>query len=86
MDDLKEPERKMVVITRRLKLPGILDTMSDQIPEVLDAVGKIMARLPDELDRLEGDDWRVVSHSITMHSGLIIATFLCERAGGPGEG
>jgi hypothetical protein len=31
------------------------------------------------MDTMEGGGWDVVSHSVTFHSGLVIATFFLRR-------
>lgn len=69
----------MILLTQRLKMPGILDTMSDQAPALRAAMAKIMEDLPSRIAALDGDGWEVRSHSMTIHSGLMIATFLVER-------
>jgi hypothetical protein len=70
---------KMIVLTRRLKMPGIMDTMSDQAPLIRAAMGEIMAQLPAKIDALGGQGWMLASHSVTIHSGLLIVTFLVTR-------
>jgi len=35
------PDYKMIVLTRRLKTPGVLETMSEQVPEVKEAFAEI---------------------------------------------
>ncbi len=70
---------RMLVLTRRLKLPGLLETMTDQAPEVLRVMGKIEADLAENLAILDGGGWEVVSHSVTIYNGLVIASFVLNR-------
>jgi hypothetical protein len=35
-----QPDYRMLVLTRRLKLPGLLETMTDQAPEVARVMAK----------------------------------------------
>jgi hypothetical protein len=70
---------RMLVLTRRLKLPGLLETMTDQAPEVQRVMGKIERDLAQSIASLEGGEWMVVSHSVTIHNGLVIASFLLTR-------
>jgi len=39
------PDYKMIVLTRRLKTPGVLETMSEQVPEVMEAFAEIHTKL-----------------------------------------
>jgi hypothetical protein len=75
----ENPQYRMIVLTQRLKLPGIMDTMSDQAPLIQAELAHIMERLPGEIDALDGHGWGPISHSVTIHSGLLIATFLMRR-------
>lgn len=70
---------RMLVLTRRLKLPGLLETMTDQAPEVQRVMGKIEADLAEKLAILDGGGWEVVSHSVTIYNGLVIASFVLNR-------
>ena len=70
---------RMLVLTRRLKLPGLLETMTDQAPEIQRTMGKIEADLSENLVTLDGGGWEVISHSVTIHNGLVIASFVLNR-------
>jgi hypothetical protein len=78
---MSSPKRefRILVMTRRFLVPGVLDTLSDQGPAIEEAMGKFLARLASALDSMEGGGWDVVSHSVTFHSGLVIGTFLIKR-------
>lgn len=75
-------EFNMLVLTRRLRVPGVLETMNDQAPEIRSVMEKIAADLGPELARLDGGGWTVNSHSVAIHNGLVIATFLVSRPAG----
>jgi hypothetical protein len=70
---------RMLVLTRRLKLPGLLETMTDQAPEVQRVMGKIEHDLTQSIASLDGGGWLVVSHSVAIYNGLVIASFLLTR-------
>lgn len=73
------PEYRMLVLTRRLKMPGLMETMTDQAPEVRRVMAKIEEDLEPAIDALDGDGWAVNSHSISVYNGLVIASFLLHR-------
>jgi hypothetical protein len=70
---------RMLVLTRRLKMPGLLETMTDQAPEVRRVIAKIEEDLGPSIAALDGGGWEVASHSVTVYNGLVIATFLLQR-------
>ncbi len=70
------PEYKMIVLTRRLKTPGVLETMSEQVPEVKEAFTEIHTKLGQRLEMLGEGDWRVVSHSHNVYNGILVVSFL----------
>jgi hypothetical protein len=72
-------EYRVVVLTHRLKVPGVLETMADQAPELRSAMSKIVSELTPAISRLGGSGWTVNSHSITVHNELLIASFLVCR-------
>ena len=67
---------KMIVLTRRLKTPGVLETMSEQVPEVKEAFAEIHTKLIQRIDSLGGGDWRVVSHSHSIYNEILVVSFL----------
>ncbi|MEW6567340.1 MAG: hypothetical protein AB1449_04065 [Chloroflexota bacterium] len=74
-----EAEFNMLVLTRRLRVPGVLETLNDMAPEIRTVMAKITADLGKELNSFQGGGWKINSHSVTIHSGLVIATFLLSR-------
>ena len=74
-----QPEYRMLVLTRRLKLPGLLETMTDQAPELARVMAKIEDDLAPAMESLEDGPWAVNSHSVSIYNGLVIASFLLRR-------
>ena len=74
-----QPEHRMLVLTARLKVPGLLETMTDQAPEVRRVMAKIEADLGPSIAALDGGGWSVNSHSVALYNGLVIASFLLSR-------
>lgn len=72
-------EHRMIVLCGRLRFNHVLETMSDQAPQIQKVVAETTAGLDSKLEALDGGGWRVKSHSLTIHNGLIIITFLVER-------
>lgn len=72
-------EYRVLCLTRRLKMPGLLETMTDQAPEVRRVMAQIEEDLAPSIAALDGGGWEVISHSITVYNGLVIATFLLRR-------
>ena len=72
-------EHRMLVLTARLKVPGLLETMTDQAPEVRRVMAKIEADLGPSIAALDGGGWSVNSHSVALYNGLVIASFLLSR-------
>ena len=74
----EENTYKFVVLTRRIKLPGIVETMSEQVPEVKIAFSEIEEMLHKRLDNYGREKWRVVSHAQNIHNGILVVTFVLE--------
>jgi len=72
----KSPEYKTIVLTRRLKTPGVLETMSEQVPEVKEAFAEIHAKLIQRVEMLGEGDWQVVSHSHNVYNGILVVSYL----------
>ncbi|MBE9479396.1 MAG: hypothetical protein IMY80_05470 [Chloroflexi bacterium] len=70
------PEYKMIVLTRRLKTPGVLETMSEQVPEVKVAFSEIQTKLRQRIETLGEGDWQVVSHSHNIYNGILVVSFM----------
>jgi len=74
------PNHRIIVLSRRLKMPGVLDTMSEQIPEVTEALAKIEARLGSRIAALGDGDWQIVSHAHSIFNGILIVSFIVRNA------
>ena len=72
----KKPDSKMIVLTRRLKTPGVLETMSEQVPEVMEAFAEIHTKLIQRVEMLGEGNWQVVSHSHSIYNGILVVSFL----------
>ena len=79
-------EYRTIVLTERLRLPGVLDSMTDQTPELHRVIEKISTRLAHEIESLNGGGWTVNSHSVTSLNGLFVASFLMCRPQPNGSG
>ena len=67
---------KMIVLTRRVKTPGVIETMSDQVPEVKEAFADLQTKLLQRIEMLGEGDWQVVSHSHCIYNEILIVSFL----------
>ena len=72
----KNPDHKMIVLTRRLKTPGVLETMSEQVPEVMEAFAKIHTKLIQRVEMLGEGNWQIVSHSHSVYNGILVVSYL----------
>jgi hypothetical protein len=73
------PEYRIIVLSRRLKILGVLDTMSEQIPEVTDALAIIESQLEPRIAALGDGDWQIISHAHSISNGILIASFLARN-------
>lgn len=69
---------KMLVLTRRIKVPGIVETMSEQVPEVKIAFSEIDEMLAERLQSLGDGKWRMISHAHNIHNGILIMSVMLE--------
>jgi hypothetical protein len=69
---------KMIVLTQRIKMPGIVETMSEQVPEVRIAFAEVDEMLKSRMKDLGEANWRVVSHAQNIHNGILIVSVLLE--------
>lgn len=70
---------KMIVLTRRLKSPGVLETMSEQVPEVRGAFSDLQDQLQRRLSHLGAEEWTIVSHAQNIYNGILILSVLVTR-------
>jgi hypothetical protein len=69
---------KVIVLTRRIKMLGIVETMSEQVPEVKIAFSEIDEMLRERMEDLGADQWRILSHSHNIHNGILVVSILLE--------
>ncbi len=74
-----QPGYRMLVLTHRLKMPGLVETMTDQAPEIRRVMAEIEKDLGPAMEALEGGPWEVNSHDVSIYNGLVIASFLLHR-------
>ncbi len=74
-----ESEYKTIVLTRRVKSPGVLETMSEQLPEVRNAFMHVQEQLQRRLEHLGAEKWCVVSHSHSIYNGILIVSVLIRK-------
>ena len=70
---------KMLVFTHRLRMQAVVETMSEQVPEVRTAFAEIDDSLKRRLDQSVEDGWQVVSHSHSIYNGILIVSVLIKR-------
>ncbi|MGD8621692.1 MAG: hypothetical protein PVH60_07070 [Anaerolineales bacterium] len=75
----KGTQFKTILLTRRVKSPGVLETMSEQLPEVRNAFFYVQEQLHHRLEQLGPEEWRVVSHSHNIYNGILIVSVLLEQ-------
>ena len=73
------PEYKSFVITRRLKMPGIVETMSEQLPEVQEAFRELEGQLLKRMISYGVEGWRIISHSHSVYNNILIVSVLLSR-------
>lgn len=70
-----------LVLARRLRTPGLLETMSDQVPEVRAAFRDLETQANERLEALGKAGWRPISHAQDMDNGILYVSVLLERLG-----
>jgi hypothetical protein len=59
-------------------MPGIVDTMSEQVPEVKIAFSEIEEMMIERIKGLGETGWQVVSHAQNIHNGILIVSIFLE--------
>jgi hypothetical protein len=72
-------EYRFITLTRRLKMLGVVDTMTDQMPEVVEAMEHMQAKLNERLSVPESEGWRALSHGQSIYNGILIISVLLAR-------
>ena len=70
---------KTLVFTHRLRTQAVVETMSEQVPEVRTAFAEIDDLLMRRLDQSVDDGWQLVSHSHSIYNGILILSILIKR-------
>jgi hypothetical protein len=73
------PEYKSFILTRRLKMRGVVETMSEQVPEVREAFNLLEQQLMERMGNYGEEGWRLISHSHSIYNGILIVSFMLVR-------
>jgi hypothetical protein len=72
-------EFRLVVRVERLRVPGLVDTLTSQVPEVSRALEVMAQKAFEEVQDMGKEGWRLVSHSVAFTAGLAILTLTLAR-------
>ncbi len=70
---------KTLVFTHRLKMQAVVETMSEQVPEVRTAFAEIDDAIHRRLDQSADEGWQLVSHSHSIYNGILIVSVMIKR-------
>ena len=73
------PEYKSFVLTRRLKMRGVVETMSEQVPEVREAFQELEGQLLQRMNAYSAEGWRINSHSHSIYNNILVVSVLICR-------
>ena len=79
MSTTNAEEYRFLVRIERLRVPGLVDTLTSQAPEVTRGLELMAEKALAEVQALAKDGWRLVSHSVAFSSGLAILTIILAR-------
>jgi len=72
-------EYRTFIVTRRLKMQGVVETMSEQVPEVREAFQELEGQLLQRMEAYSAEGWRINSHSHSIYNGILIVSVLLDR-------
>ena len=72
-------EYRFLVRIERLRVPGLVDTLTSQAPDVAHGLEVMAEKALGEVQELGKDGWRLVSHSVAFTAGLAILTVVLAR-------
>jgi hypothetical protein len=72
-------EYRLLVRVERLRVPGLLDTLTSQVPEVSRAIEVMSEKALAEVRDMGKDGWRLISHDVSFTAGLAILTLTVGR-------
>lgn len=73
------PEHRLIVRIERLRTPGLVDTLSNQAPDVARGLEQLAESAFSDLRALEAEGWRLASHSLGFTAGLAVLTLIVSR-------
>jgi hypothetical protein len=79
MSTTNADEYRFLVRIERLRVPGLVDTLASQAPEVTRGLELMAEKAFVEVQGLGKDGWRLVSHSVAFTAGLAILTLTLAR-------
>ena len=72
-------EYRLLVRAQRLRVPGLVDTLTSQVPEVSRAIESMAQGGLADVQEMGNEGWRLVSHSVSFTAGLAILTLTIAR-------
>ena len=79
MSTTNAEEYRFLVRIERLRVPGLVDTLTSQAPDVAHGLEVMAEKALGEVQELGKDGWRLVSHSVAFTAGLAILTVVLAR-------
>jgi hypothetical protein len=72
-------EYRLLVRIERLRIPGLVDTMTNQAPDIARTLEGLAEKSLAEAQAMGQDGWRVASHSLGFTAGLAVLTLVLAR-------
>ncbi|HET7009366.1 MAG TPA: hypothetical protein VFI11_01205 [Anaerolineales bacterium] len=72
-------EYRLLVHFERIRIPGLVDTMSSQAPEIVRAVDVLAEKSLKSAQEMGKEGWRLVSHSVDFTAGMAVMTLTLAR-------
>jgi len=72
-------EYRFLVRIERLRIPGLVDTMTNQAPDVARGLETFTEKALAEAQAMGKDGWRLISHSLSFTAGLAVLSLILAR-------
>jgi len=79
MSTTNAEEYRFLVRIERLRVPGLVDTLTSQAPDVAHGLEVMAEKALGEVQALGNDGWRLASHSVAFTAGLAVLTLVLVR-------
>ena len=79
MSTTNAEEHRFLVRIERLRVPGLVDTLTSQAPDVAHGLEVMAEKALSEVQALGKDGWRLASHSVAFTAGLAVLTLVLVR-------